>query len=241
MIRIGITPFFRYGAAMELYVPEQVVQSLLDAGANPVILPLLPDEAGAEEWLGQLDGLFVTGNSHAIDANLYGEENTADMLYGICPHKHAEIGLIRAAIACRMPVMGVCGGHQALNVAQGGTMVQNIGATFHNNALKHNYSEDGTPLWYPVHRVFLSDYAKDLLGDIIMTNSTHDDAIGRVGDGLVIAGKTSDGVCEILISEDMEQQYLLGTQFHPEQMRGALRDTLFSDFVAAARRYAGSQ
>lgn len=233
-INIGITALYKHSLG-ETYIPESLIMPIIEMGANTVMLPLVPDSKGAIAFLEHLDGLVISGSHHGIDANLYGMENMSDMHYGISPYKNAEIPLIQAAVKIHIPILGICGGHQAINVALGGTMTQNIVNSV-QNALKHDFSNTDTPYWYPVHKVSLSGYSKKLLGDSIMTNSLHSDAIDKIGKGLNISGTTSDGICEMLESSNMEKQYILTTQFHPEMMHGELPRAIFSDFLHAIHK-----
>lgn len=238
ILNVGITPYFRHDKE-EICLNEAILRLFVELDVNPIVLPLIPNEKMSVHYLGNLDGLVVSGSFHAIDARLYGQKNMADMPYGISPYKNGEVPLIQSAINDHhMPVLGLCGGHQAINVACGGTMIQNIASTV-KNALKHNFAEN--PQWYPVHDVQLSGYARELLGEKIQTNSYHDDAVGVIGKNLVSSGCTSDGVCEILESVDMDKQYVLGTQFHPELMRGDIPRRIFADFVNALRKYRESK
>lgn len=230
-VNIGITALYKH-ELMEAYIPESLIMPIVEIGANTVMLPLVPDANGAITFLEHLDGLVISGSHHGLDASLYGLENMSDMHYGISPYKNAEVSLIQAAVKIQMPILGICGGHQSVNVALGGTMMQCITNSV-EHSLRHDFGNTDTPLWCPVHKVTLSGYAKKLLGDVIMTNSFHADAIDKIGKGLNISGKTSDGICEMLESADMEKQYILCTQFHPEMMRGEIHRSIFADFIRA--------
>jgi putative glutamine amidotransferase len=233
---IGVTPFFRHNKD-EICLKEAVIMPLVELGANPVILPLVPDEKNAINFLDCIDGLVVSGSIHTIDARIYRCENKANNPYGISPYKNGEISLIQEAISKKIPILGICGGHQAINVACGGTLIQCI---MHNvdDPLKHNFPE--SPRWYPVHNVSVSGYAEKLIGSKIQTNSLHDDAVGEIGHGIICSGKTSDGICEILESNNMGDKYILGVQFHPEWMKNGLCENIFGDFIGAAQKYKSS-
>ncbi len=217
-------------------VEEQYLAALRSAG----VLPLLVAGMGPEDGLlKRLDGLLLPGS----------ESNVAPALYGagedVTPGQHdpardaTVLPLVRAALACKMPVLAICRGHQELNVALGGSLHQAVHAL--PGRLDHRADPGlGAAQWNPAHAVALSGRLAAMLGRrAARVNSLHGQAIDRLGKGLVAEAVAPDGVIEGVRVEGAA--FTLGVQWHPE--RGADPDgvgaALFSAFAAACRGYAG--
>ncbi len=176
-------------------------------------LPLIPtDIYQLKDYAGMADGLLLCGGQ-GPHPRLYNEDfDDPDAPKTVnVTRDEFEMAAIGAFIAAGKPVMGICRGHQMLNIYFGGSLVQNFPAKGHPN---HHY---GT-----CHSVKAD--ADSVLGRLIGTdikvNSYHKNAIGRLAEGLKITAYSDDG-----IPEAMEHLSLpvFGTQFHPERMRGEER------------------
>jgi putative glutamine amidotransferase len=207
------------------------VDAVLAAGGLPILLPHLPEAAGA--YLALLDGLVVTGGAFDVPPELYGEVRRA-----VCgpskPERTAfEKDVLEAALAARLPVLGVCGGMQLLNVVRGGTLHQDLVA---DAGLAGH--EQPPPRDRPTHDVRISPgtLLAALVGDgPLPANSTHHQAVREPGAGVLVSGRTADGVIEAIELPDLP--FALGVQWHPE---AALRHeprhaALYRGLVQAAR------
>ena len=124
-------------------------------------------------------------------------------------------GLDRLIPTFRQPVLGICRGLQTINVAFGGTLIQDMPAQM---GKEYAYHDQKQPTWQPVHEVTFSDNSKvgKLFGiNRIMTNSHHHQCTDRLGKGLIASGHTADGVIEALETPDGK---IMAVQFHPERM-----------------------
>ena len=201
------------------------------AGGVPVVLP--PLEAGAvTTLLTRLDGVCLSGGPD-LDPAAYGAR--ADAALG--PIEPAldrfELELARAADAAAMPLLGVCRGAQALNVARGGTLHQHIDG--------HRQTELATLPTHSVRIAARSRAARLLGGHTAEVNSFHHQAVDVLGEGLVATAWAPDGTIEGL--EDPRHPFLLAVQWHAETLLdepGQL--ALFAALVeaAAARNGAGT-
>ena len=157
------------------------------------------------------DGLLVPGGAD-VDPVRYGQENTASR--GIDPERDRdEIELIRRFLAMDKPILGICRGEQVLNIALGGTLIQDLPDTAH-----HHDAENDADRVHPVKAVH--PVMKRLYGERFVSNSSHHQAVDRLGEGLSVACVGEDGVIEGVIHEN---GCVLGVQFHPERMAFALR------------------
>ncbi|WP_062998470.1 gamma-glutamyl-gamma-aminobutyrate hydrolase family protein [Nocardia mikamii] len=187
------------------------------AGGIPVLLPYDADPVAACHWL---SGVVITGGQdvhpgcwggdlsvvRAIDAR------SDPMVHD--PERDAyESALVRAAIESDTPVLGVCRGLQILNVARGGTLIPDLPAGPVQHLSERSALTDGGP----DHVVSFQpgSIAQALFGDHAVTNSWHHQAVDECGDGLVVTGRTVDGVVE---SIELPGAPVLGVQWHPEWM-----------------------
>lgn len=234
--RIGLTCDLRRDApAFEL--SEAYVRAVVAAGGLPLLLPPVAGEELVDAWLACVDGLLLTGGVD-VDPVWYGRD-PAPRLGRISPDRDAlELPLARAALERGLPLLAICRGVQVLNVAAGGTLVQDLPSEW-PGAIKH-YQE--APRWYPTHAVEVvsgSTLAR-LLGTLRpRVNSFHHQAVLEVGRGLVVAARAPDGVVEAVESADPDR-FALGVQWHPEAMweRDPASLRLFAALVEAARRRA---
>ncbi len=201
------------------------------AGGVPVVLP--PLEAGAmSTLLTRLDGVCLSGGPD-LDPAAYGAR-AHELLGPIEPAlDRFELELVRAADAAGMPLLGVCRGAQALNVARGGTLHQHIEG--------HRQRELATVPTHSVRVAARSCAARVLGAHSAEVNTFHHQAVDTLGDGLVATAWARDGTIEGL--EDPSHPFLLGVQWHAETLLDdPAQLALFAALVeaAAARGRAGT-
>ncbi len=215
------------------------LKALVDSGAYPVILPPIPNRESVKRLLDGVDGLLVTGGGD-IDPELYGEPRHPKCGIPDSDRDEIEISAVKVAIEMGIPVFGICRGHQVLNVALGGTLIQDIPSQV-SNSITH--SEEGNRR--PLHNVEISDGT--MLKEIerenpIMVNSIHHQAVKKLGDGLRVSAKSEDGVIEAIESADGRP--VLSVQWHPEENTNEYPQfrKLFEWFVSqAAKQYATNE
>jgi putative glutamine amidotransferase len=216
---IGITPDFSANrpdspfAYYELKVPY--ADAVLRAGGLPFVLPYADELACVDAYLDRISGLLVTGGAFDIPPEAYGEAARE----GLGPLKLSrtafETALMRGALKRNIPVLGICGGMQLLNVVLGGTLHQDIGREV-KGAHEHEQKHDRT---HPQHPVEVRDgtlLAEALGKGQLMVNSTHHQAASRIGAQVVVSAVSPDGVVEAI--ESTQYGFALGVQWHPELM-----------------------
>ena len=198
--------------------------------AGATALPLRP---GAESRIPAL--------VREVQAWLFtGGDDIAPELYGEAPHSklkqvnpardRMDLLAARAVLAEGIPVLGVCLGAQLLNVAAGGTLVQDIpdqvpGAGKHDGGALHRV------------RIEVGTRLAELLGaGEFEVNSYHHQSVARVASGFRVSARSEDGVVEAI--ERKDGPFLLGVQWHPERAgnSGESGDGLFRALVSAAER-----
>jgi len=207
------------------------VDCIVRAGATPVLLPSVENSGYIEGILRVLDGVLVAGGDDA-DPALFGEEPHRKLGFVDDLKGRFEAALMRAALEARLPLFGICGGVQMLNVVCGGTLHQDI-ASCTGSTLQH---QTVTTEPRPSHSIELVPGTRlyDVLGQThLRVNSTHHQAINALGDGLEATAHAPDGIIEAL--ERPGDPFLLGVQFHPESLaaREPVFQRLFDAFVEA--------
>jgi putative glutamine amidotransferase len=209
------------------------LKALVDSGAYPVILPPIPNNGTIKRLLDSVDGLLVTGGGD-IDPVLYGESRHPKCGIPSSDRDETEISAVKIAIEMGIPVFGICRGHQVLNVALGGNLIQDIPSQVSNSITHSNVNERR-----PQHSVEIVD--STMLRDIerdnsIMVNSIHHQAVKKLGDGLRVSAKSEDGVIEAIESTDGRP--VLSVQWHPEENTNEYPQfkKLFEWFVSQATK-----
>jgi putative glutamine amidotransferase len=209
----------------ELMLGTTYPKAIDAAGALPVVLAPV-DLAAVPALVARLDGICFAGG-HDLDPTLYGAlERHPELGATNAEHDAFELAVARAADEAGLPILGICRGAQALNVARGGTL--------HQHVTGHRKTEfAGTP----TQRVAV---APDSLlaavtgaGDALAINSFHHQAVDVLGAGLRVVARAADGTVEAV--EDPSRRFVLGVQWHAETLTArAEHGALFAALVAAA-------
>ena len=199
--------------------------------------PLDEAEQLAGEILDNCDGLLLSGGTD-VDPKIFGEVPHTALGRVDGPRDPFEITLTREAIRRNMPVLGICRGLQVLNVAMGGTLIQDIPSDV-PGAVTHEFGEDRVAL---AHEVVIESDSRlaALLGSTrVKVNSFHHQAAKLVGRDLsVSATSPEDSIIEGL--EMRDRDFVVAVQWHPENFwrTSAVFDGLFRGFVDASRIFA---
>lgn len=212
---------------------EFYVRCVLAAGGLPVLLPSIESEIAAEH-LERLDGLVLSGGWD-IDPEHFGEQPHPRLGEVDTFRDDYEVALSRAAHARRLPVLAICRGIQVMNVALGGSLVQDIPSQV-PGAVKHEQKTvRQTALCHSIE-IAENTRLRSIVGaPQARVNSFHHQSVGRVAEGFIVSATAPDGVIEGI--EDPEQPYCVGVQWHPER-RGddPITQGLFQGLVEAAVR-----
>jgi putative glutamine amidotransferase len=204
------------------------------AGGIPILLPY---EAGSADTVERIDALVITGGQDVHPAMWGGSVEDASVPVGssrtsgfaLDPDRDLyESTLLHAAIERDVPVLGICRGHQLLNVTRGGTLIADLPPTsvehYPNDAAPTDGRLEHTVTFVP------GSLAHSLYGPTRMVNSWHHQAVDRCGDGMVVTGSASDDIIEAI---ELPGHPVLGVQWHPEWQ--VTPDPAFGWLVATAR------
>jgi putative glutamine amidotransferase len=220
---IGITPSISvdtlaHGTFERYVLNAAYANAIIASGGIPVALPYM--ETGVEAVLDRLDGLVLSGGGDVEPAR-FGASSIHPETYGILPARDQfEHDLIHHALRRDMPVLGICRGIQVLNVALGGTLVQDIADQHESSTpVSHRQQADGIAANQPGHTVTIAagSLLHVLVGQTSLpVNSFHHQAIDRLATGLEAIAVAHDGLIEAVVLPD--HRFVLGVQWHPELM-----------------------
>ena len=205
--------------------------AVTQAGGLAVLLP--HDAAGAAALARAIDGLVISGGDFDVDPAMFGATARHERVKTKNARTDFEAAITQEALARDLPVLGICGGQQLLNVVLGGTLHQDIADEL-PEALAH---EQPNPRDEPGHAVSVTPAT--LLHRIVgaekmHVNSAHHQAAAAVGPGVVVNARAPDGVIEGIEAPD--HAFCLGVQWHPEYHIDQGDEKIFAALVAAARR-----
>jgi len=215
--RIGITTFNDpQPRAVYVSLSSHYTRSIHEAEGIPFPLVLHPDAAAVEEYVENIDGLLLTGGKD-IDPFYYGQEPIPGVGVFDAVRDAWELALFSAAMDRRIPILGICRGHQLINVAMGGTLCQDL-------QTQRSGMNEHSPKEFPVDRLYHSVTLAEgsVLHRIfttrtIRTNSFHHQAVDRLAQGLIASAFAPDGLIEGFESRD-NSRFVMGIQFHPESL-----------------------
>jgi putative glutamine amidotransferase len=218
------------------FLPQRYVSAVEQAGAIALILPANDSSWGLRCYMNLLDGLVISGGNFDIHPRYYGEKPITQLGMIKPQRTEFELELATSALKRDLPVLGICGGAQTINVVLGGSLYQDIAAQL-PDAAEHQQSARKT---VGGHRVQVQDGTRlrKIIGrQSLEVNTTHHQAIKKLGRGLLVNAVAEDGVIEGI--ESTQHEFVLGLQWHPEVLapRQRLQRRIFSAFVARCKRH----
>ncbi len=231
--RIGITMRLEM-ATHRFYLGRDYSEVIEACGGIPVHLGLIPKPEYIAEAMADLDGFLLPGSNTDVDPQYYGEE-PHPRLGIVIPEKDQTDRLVLAEIErLNLPLLAICFGMQALNVVRGGTLFQDIESQC-RGSIKH---EQGLPATRTSHSIRIEKSILSELSSVksakdkVRVNSSHHQAVAKVGKNLKAVAWAKDGVIEC-IQETRKGRFALGIQWHPELTfrSDALSREIFEMFV----------
>lgn len=207
------------------------------AGGLPVLIPSMVSADTLRQTYERLDGVLLPGGGD-IDPARYDTQPNATLMEVSQERDEMEISLAQWAVEDDLPVFGICRGIQLLNVALGGSLVQDI-PTHRSTELRHNIHYPEEPRDLLLHDVSVEADSRlaSILGDTTVTvNSLHHQAIDTVAPHTTVTAQASDGIIEGLEMQD--KTFVLAVQWHPEDLvaNDDRMRNLFTAFVDAATK-----
>ncbi len=245
---IGVSCHRPYDEKRRSAVPRYVlnrayVDAIRQTSGAPLLVPVCTDPDALRPAYGVLSGLLLAGGGD-VEPRRFGQAPGPHLLSVDGERDEAELLLVRWAMEDDLPVLAICRGVQVLNVALGGTLIQDIPSQL-PAALVHDPGRQA-PRARPQHAVTLaagSKLAAALAGGQpvlqLEVNSFHHQAVDQTAPSLRVVARAPDGVIEGL--ECPDRSFVIGVQWHPEEMAPAepTQARLFAAFVAACAKRRG--
>src|SRR5690625_573277 len=185
------------------------------AGGIPLIIPYVEQSTDIKQLVSLVHGLYLTGG-HDIDPHLFYEEPYHELGVVEPLRDTFEINIINKTLSQRKPIFGVCRGCQILNVAFGGSMIQDIKTQVDRKTIQHIQKR---PLTYASHTITITHDSLpfDILSTSHLTvNSYHHQANDRLGEHVIASAYSPDAIIEAI--EHTDYPFVLGVQWHPERL-----------------------
>jgi putative glutamine amidotransferase len=242
---IGVTPDYNAGDRKDwggreptYFLRARYVRAIEEVGGIPLILPLVEDRAARTRLLRDIDGLLLTGSGPDLPPALYGERQRYTFQVMSERRSTFELDMVQLARKADVPVLGICGGMQTMNVACGGSLFQDISSQF-AKSLQHRQPKPATALSHTVTITPGSLLRRVMRTVTLRVNSSHHQSVKAVASSLVASAVAPDGIIEAI--ESPAHRFFLGIQWHPEFLfdRYRLHRRLFEAFLRAASRRTG--
>lgn len=210
---------------------DNYCSSVQHAGGVP--FPLTHELDLVDDFLSRIQGLLITGGGHDVDPKLYRETFLHPKTTLKPKRTHFEMAITKKALEKNIPVFGICGGEQLINVALGGTLIQHIPDEV-PGALNHVQDENPH---LPCHKVKITP--QTLLHEILGTeefdvNSVHHQAVKDLAPAAILNAIAPDGIIEGF--ESPHHRFCLGLQWHPECfLECSQSNKIFKAFIQACR------
>lgn len=209
-------------------VKHRYHDALVKAGAIPCFIgyehSLIPELAN------RFDGLLITGGYFDHDPQMYGELEIHPTTKRRSSRSQFERAMVEAFLPTKKPILGICGGHQLLNIVFGGTLYQDIPSQI-TSEIKHTQTNPPTEVAHKIEIVPGTKLYQWIQKTQAQVNSSHHQGIRHLGKGLVASAIAEDGMIEGL--EYPNHPYCIGVQWHPEFLLNQLDHLIFEKFVTA--------
>jgi putative glutamine amidotransferase len=214
---------------------KNYADSVIASGGIPLFIPYQKDNI--DRIADIIDGLIISGSSDDINPKFYNQEISYHNTTFNDERADFELQITKKVLEKNIPFFGICGGMQILNVALGGTLIQHIPDVISESKINHEYKPaDGN-----AHSISIISGTK--LGQIAIdaglldltswVNSTHHQAIDKLGEGIIVSAKAPDMVIEAI--ELSNYKFAIGVEWHPEYLlNNSLDRHIFRHFIEIA-------
>ncbi|CAG9607548.1 gamma-glutamyl-gamma-aminobutyrate hydrolase family protein [Pseudoneobacillus rhizosphaerae] len=231
---IGITgAYIKRNEHMEgVYVHHDYHKSVAANGGIPVILPFINPEMTLET-LPLCDGIILSGGED-VDPQFYGQDPHIHLGPTLPDRDLVEIEIVKYAIKNNIPILAVCRGVQILNVALGGTLIQDIPSQM-KEPIQHSQTVERSRDTHWVNISTDSKLYQILDADRVRVNSLHHQALDKVSEDLRVVAMSSDGIVEA-VEYIHSSTFTVGVQWHPESMASSnsSMNNLFIEFIKSS-------
>ena len=196
------------------FINKTYMEAVRLHGGIPLPLPCLDDIDQLRVCVDMCDAILLPGGID-VDPKFYGENPHQNLGTVQTDMDESAFKVLEIAFARKMPVFGICRGHQVLNVALGGSLYQDISSTYEKESMMHQQRAH-TSLALHTVKVEKGTMLFDIFGEeTVGVNTFHHQAVKALGKDLIVTAVAPDGIIEAFESKD---RTILGVQWHPELM-----------------------
>ena len=211
-------------------IRKNYLHSIEKFGGIP--FPLFHTLTDIEDIFSLIDAVIISGGNFDINPSLYGKKN-----YHSRSIKNLrtdfEIKICEMSLKQNIPILGICGGEQLLNVCCGGTLIQDI-KEFNNNALEHEQTNLRNQTSHSVEINKKTKLFNIINQSEIQVNSAHHQAVNQLGKNLIVSSLARDGIIESI--ESTAHDWCIGVQWHPEFLITKADKLLISNFIKFSQK-----
>lgn len=229
---VGILPLFDEKKDSYWMLPGYM-NGIINAGGIPVMIPFVKDKEDIKQLSESFDGFLFTGGAD-IDPAYYDEEKK-DTCGDLVPYRDTmESQLFKEVYALNKPILGICRGHQLINVLCGGTLYQDL-PTEYQSTISHRMKPPYDNKWHTVTIVDQTPLKSCLNKTILPVNSCHHQAVKELGHDLLPMAISEDGLIEACYAPN--KKFVWGVQWHPEFMHKEKESQIiFKEFIRKCRK-----
>ena len=231
MLKIGIIPYLDDGVQ---HIPKGYIKGIHMIGGEEIMIRHETPLDQLEAIVDGLDGMLFSGGVD-VDPSCYGVPREPECGPSNSLRDALELKLLEICLRKKMPILGICRGCQVINVAFGGTLVQDIPTTYH---VSHRQEKDGAPFSHNV-LITAGTMLHRIIGKTVLaTNSYHHQCVKELAPGLIPNAYAAEGFIEGFEGAP-DGPFLLAVQWHPEVTLDDDEDSIkpFAAFMDAVRAY----
>jgi len=214
-------------------IRENYCSSISKMGGIPI--PLVYDINAISSIVDKIDGFVITGGAFDVDPSYFSEKKKFNSVITKDSRTKYEVNLCNEVLKRNLPLLGICGGQQLLNVIYGGSLIQDINSEV-KTKIKHEQTNPRDQTSHKVHIIENTILSKIVSKKIIKVNSAHHQSVKNLGKGLTINAKAEDGIIEGI--EDKTLNFCIGTQWHPEFLIENSDKEILKKFINESRKNA---
>ena len=216
------------------HIGNTYVIAVSKSGGIPVIIPSSLNDEERAKMVEICDGFLFSGGVD-ISPSFYNEDAHLNLMRTNIAFDRTQIGLMKDVLRAGKPVLGICRGHQVMNVACGGSLYQDT-SEIPGCYIKHSHETGNADI---AHKVIIKEDSilHKLFGDQLQVNSYHHQSLKALGENVIAVAHAADGVVEAIELKDYP--FALGVQWHPEAMYAIGDDSMkpiFDVFVEACSK-----
>ena len=209
---------------------ENYCSSISNFGGIP--FPIVYDNKAINSILDMLDGLVITGGAFDVHPKYYSEKIKYTNLNTKVARTLFEINICKLALKKNIPLLGICGGQQLINIVYGGSLYQDIKKDL-GSSIEHEQKNPRNQVSHSVNLNENSILYQIIKKKTIKVNSAHHQSIKKPGEGLTVNAIASDGIIEGI--EDQSKNFCIGVQWHPEFLIKNSDNKIFNSFIRASK------